>query len=72
MKKQRRASNGMGSIRQRSDGRWEARYTAPDGKQHSLYAKSEKAVTARLRASLHDVDTGAWRKPSKMTVADRG
>ena len=65
-----RANNGMGSIRQRPDGRWEARYTAPDGRQHSLYAKTEKAVTARLRASLHDVDMGAWKEPSKMTVAE--
>lgn len=69
-KKRTRANNGMGSIRQRADGRWEARYTAPDGRQHSLYAKTEKAVTARLRASLHDLDTGAWREPSKMTVAE--
>ena len=60
----------MGSIRQRSDGRWEARYTAPDGRQHSLYAKTEKAVTARLRGALHDLDSGAWREPSKMTVAE--
>lgn len=69
-KKNTRASNGMGSIRQRADGRWEARYTAPDGRQHSLYGKTEKAVTARLRGVLHDLDSGGWREPSKMTVGD--
>lgn len=69
-KKRTRASNGMGSIRQRSDGLWEARYSAPDDKQHSVYAKTEKAVTAKLRAALHDLDAGAWREPSKMTVGE--
>ena len=69
-KKKTRASNGMGSIRQRSDGRWEARYTTPDGRQRSVYGKSEKEVTAKLRSALHDLDSGAWREPSKMTVAE--
>jgi len=69
-KKNTRASNGMGSVRQRADGRWEARYTAPDGRQHSLYGKSQKAVTDRLRGVLHELDSGAWREPSKMTVSE--
>ena len=69
-KKNTRASNGMGSIRQRSDGRWEARYTAPDGRQRSVYARTEKEVTAKLRGVQHELDSGAWREPSKMTVAD--
>lgn len=69
-KKNTRASNGMGSIRQRSDGRWEARYTTPDGRQRSVYAKTEAEVTRKLRGQLHDLDSGAWREPSKMTVKD--
>lgn len=69
-KKNTRASNGMGSIRQRPDGRWEARYTTPQGKQVSLYAKSEAEVTKKLRTALHDMDVGAWIEPSRMTVAD--
>lgn len=60
----------MGSIRQRPDGRWEARYTAPDGRQRSVYARTEREVTARLRAALHEIDSGAWREPSKMTVGE--
>ena len=63
-----RASNGMGSIRQRSDGRWEARYTTPSGTQKSIYGKTEKEVSAKLRAALHDIDSGSWREPSRMTV----
>lgn len=58
----------MGSIRQRADGRWEGRYTAPDGRQRSVYAKSEKAVAAKLRGVLHELDTGIWAEPSKLTV----
>lgn len=69
-KKNTRASNGMGSVRQRPDGRWEARYTTPDGRQRSVYAKSEAEVTMKLRAALHDIDSGSWLEPSKMSVAD--
>jgi len=69
-KKKARASNGMGSVRQRSDGRWEARYTAPDGKQRSIYGKTQKEVIARLRGVQHDMDSGAWTEPSKMTVEE--
>ena len=65
----RRASNGMGSIRQRPDGRWEARYTSPDGVQRSVYARTEAEVTRKLRAVLHDLDSGSWREPSALTVS---
>lgn len=67
-KRQARASNGMGSIRQRTDGRWEARYTSPDGSQKSIYGKTEKDVSTKLRTILHEIDTGSWSKPSNMTV----
>ena len=69
-KKSGRANNGMGSIRQRPDGRWEARYSTPDGKQKSVYGKTEKEVTGKLKKVLHDLDTGAWREPSKLTVSE--
>lgn len=68
MAKRTRANNGMGSIRQRADKRWEGRYTAPDGRQKSVYGRTEKEVTAKLRGVLHEIDSGAWREPSKMTV----
>jgi len=70
MAKKGRANNGMGSIRQRSDGRWEARYTAPNGKQKSVYGKSEAEVTKKLRGVLHEIDSGAWREPSRMTMSE--
>ena len=69
-KKRTRAANGMGTVRQRKDGLWEGRYTAPDGRQKSVYAKTEAEVTKKLRGALHEVDSGAWVEPSKMTVDD--
>lgn len=69
-KSRTRASNGMGSIRQRPDGRWEARYTTPDGRQRSVYAKTEADVTKKLRGQLHEMDSGSWKQPSRMTVAE--
>lgn len=69
-KKRTRAPNGMGSIRRRKDGKWEGRYTAPDGRQKSVYGKTEREVTQKLRGVLHEIDSGAWREPSKMTVSD--
>ena len=65
----KRAANGMGSIRQRPDGRWEARYTAPDGRQHSVFARTQKEVSAKLKAVLQQVDGGAWREPTKMLMS---
>ena len=65
-----RAANNMGTVRQRSDGRWEGRYTAPDGKQHSVYGKTAAACTAALRAAQREVDSGHWIEPSKLTVSE--
>ena len=65
-----RAANNMGTVRKRSDGRWEGRYTALDGKQHSVYGKSAAACTEALRAAQRDVDSGHWIEPSKLTVAE--
>lgn len=70
MTKKGRNSNGMGSIRKRADGRWEARYTGPDGKSHSLFARTQKDVSAKLREALNALDTGTWREPTKMTVGE--
>ena len=65
-----RAPNRMGSIRQRSDGRYEGRYTGADGRQHSVYGKSPKAVGEALREATHAVDAGTWLEPSSMTVGE--
>lgn len=62
--------NGMGSIRQRPDGRFEARYTGADGKQHSLFARTATEAARRLRAATASVDSGDWLQPNRITVGE--
>lgn len=69
-KKAGRAANGMGSIRQRANGSWEGRYTDPNGQQRSVYGKTQKEVTRKLKDVQHEVDSGSWINPSKMTVGE--
>lgn len=67
-KKQGRAANGAGTIRQRSDGRWEGRYTAPDGRQKSVYAKTEPEIKRKLKQKQAEITLGLYFEPSKVTV----
>lgn len=60
--------NGMGSIRERSDGRFEGRYTGADGRQHSVFGKTSKECTTKLKAALSAVDGGTWAAPNRMTL----
>lgn len=46
--KQKKRDNGTGSIRQRKDGKWEARIFI-DGESKSLYGKNETEVKRKLR-----------------------
>jgi integrase len=56
-------ANGEGTIRKRSDGRWEARYTdtrETDPKKRLKYitAKSQKEVVERLKKALAEISVG--------------
>lgn len=53
-----RRGNGEGSIRQRSDGRWEALLTLPDGKRKSLYATTRAAVNHKLVEAQRAIHQG--------------
>ena len=68
-----RAASGAGSIRQRPDGRWEARYTYEDDlgvkKRSSVYADTEKECRRKLTAILKAVDDGTYRKAKRYTVS---
>lgn len=66
----KRSANNMGTVRKRPDGRWEGRYTGSDGKQHSVYAMTQKDCISALQTSLGEVNNGSWREPSKLTVAE--
>lgn len=68
-----RAAQGAGSIRQRPDGRWEARFTYTDElgqkKRGSVYADTQKECRQKLTAAIKAVDEGSFRKVQRYTVA---
>lgn len=74
-KKPTRNASGSGSIRQRPDGTWEARYTVGrdpgTGRQvqKSVYGKTQKEVRQKLTAATHDLDEGTYLAPSRITVS---
>lgn len=74
-KRSKRNAHGSGTIRQRSDGRWEARYTigrdSGTGKQiqKSVYGDTQKEVRQKLQQVCTDIDNGIYTEPSKLTVA---
>lgn len=73
-RKSTRAAQGGGTIRQRPDGRWEARFTVGrdpgTGKQiqRSVYGSTQKEVRQKLAQAVAEVDNGTYQTPSKMTV----
>lgn len=74
MKSNTKNAKGSGTIRKRSDGRWEARYTTgidpKTGKQiqKSVYGKTQKEVRMRLTEVTSELDNGTYIEPCKMTV----
>lgn len=72
-RKSTRAAQGSGSIRQRPDGRWEARFTYTDElgqkKRASVYADTQKECRQKLTATLKSVDEGSYTRTQKYTLA---
>ncbi len=74
--KQTRSAKGSGTIRKRSDGRWEARYSLGfdprTGKQiqKSIYGKTQKEVRQKLTAITTEIDNGTYTEPSKTKVSE--
>ncbi|MDL2318680.1 hypothetical protein LJC74_06355 [Eubacteriales bacterium OttesenSCG-928-A19] len=69
----RKRGNNDGSIRQRPNGSWEARYIAgylQDGKPNrkSIYAPTQEDVQKKLREVLRQLDRGEYVEPSKGTT----
>lgn len=73
-KKNTRNAKGAGMIRQRTDGSWEARYTAGrdpgTGKQiqKSTYGKTQREVRKKLTEKLAQLDQGVYFEPTKTTL----
>ena len=70
----KRAARGQGSIRERKDGRWEARYTSgrnpSTGKQiqKCIYGKSQADVLEKLIAIKAGINNGTYTEPSNLTI----
>lgn len=62
-----RNAKGGGSVRQRDDGKWEARCTI-NGKRRSFYGDRQSDVLKAMRAAQSAADVGAFIEPSKMTI----
>lgn len=75
-RKETRNAQGGGSIRKRSDGRWEARYTIGrdpgTGKQvqKSIYGKTQAEVRKKLQKTTTSIDEGVYTEPSRLTVGE--
>lgn len=59
--------NGEGTVKKRSDGRWEARYRL-NGKPVSIYAHTQKEVLTQLRLALRLIDEGRPLSQNDVTV----
>lgn len=74
IRKNSRAAQGSGTIRQRTDGRWEGRYTVGRDpgtgkqKQCSIYGQSQQEVRKKLAAAITSIDEGMYLEPSKLSV----
>lgn len=70
----KKSARGSGTIRQRPDGRWEARYTLGrdpgTGKQiqKSIYGKTQEEVRRKLSAVIKDIDDGTYADDGNMTI----
>lgn len=70
----RKNAKGGGTIRQRKDGRWEARFTVGrdpgTGKQiqRSVYGSTQKEVRQKLAQAVAAIDSGTYTAPSRLTV----
>lgn len=74
-RKATRNAQGGGTIRQRKDGRWEARYTVGrdpgTGRQiqRSVYGSTQKEVRQKLAQAVAALDRGVYQAPNKITVS---
>ena len=63
-----RRGNGEGTIRKRTDGRWEARLSLPDGTSKAFYAKTRAEVAERLAQARHDQRQGVPPTSGRQSV----
>lgn len=66
--KKKRGQN-EGSVRERADGTFEARYYV-GGERKSLYGKNKTELMNKLRSILVDINEGTYVEPSNLTVKE--
>lgn len=68
-----RKANGLGNIRKRPNGSWEARLSYVDGdgtlKRVSVYGKTQREVRAKMKVVRDRVDNGSPATDNKMALA---
>lgn len=75
-RKSTRSAQGSGTIRQRKDGRWEARVTIGrdpgTGKQmqRSVYGSTQQEVRKKLSQLTAAIDNGTYKEPCRMSVGE--
>ncbi len=62
----KKRANGEGTIRQRTDGRWEGLYTI-NYKRKSVYGKTQDEVRKKLNKVLNDIDSGIYIENNNIT-----
>ena len=74
MATKKRGANGAGTIKHRSDGRWEAQVTLGidpgTGKpiRKSYYGRTQRACRMKLTQAIAALDEGTYFEPQKITV----
>ena len=70
----RKSAKGARTLRMRSDGRWEGRYSigfdAKTGKQiqKSVYRKNQKEVRQKIGQIVTEIDDGSYIEPNTMKL----
>lgn len=63
-----RRAHGEGQIRHRADGRWEGRFSTPDGRRRSVFALTKDEAAKQLRDATIARDRGTLAAPSGDTM----
>jgi integrase len=66
----RKRGNNEGTIRRRSDGRWEARITLEDGSRKSVYGATRQEAATRMAELLRDLAKGLPVVGERQTVRE--
>ena len=64
----KKRGSGDGNYRLRPDGRWEVRFTLPNGKSKSLYGKTRQEVQTKHRTALRELDNGLDLSATQQTL----